>query len=189
MIKATVSKSIGMPDLPPTSLATIHHLGYVVTDLAAAARQWHDIGGVGPFLALEHVPFDEITSDGAPAVYDHTASFAACGSLFFELQLVHNAEPQSMREHFRADGLARLNHVSYAVDDAAAESARLAALGMPAMVRARWGDLNIVLHDAPALGFAVEIHQDSDFLRGFFQQVRQASEDWDGKDLIHFLPG
>jgi methylmalonyl-CoA/ethylmalonyl-CoA epimerase len=172
-----------------TGLATVHHLGYVVADLAAAAQSWNDIAGIGPFVALAHLRYDEITVDGGPVSFDHTAAFAAYGTMFVELQLIHGAEPPSVREHFEVAGPVGLSHVSYVVADAQAESARLAGLGLPPRLRARSGDLNVVLHDAPGLGFAVEIHQDSDFLTGFFEQVRQAAGQWDGQELIQFLPG
>jgi hypothetical protein len=49
------------------------------------------------------------------------------------------------------------------------------------------GDLSITWHDAPELGHAIELHQDNDFFRGFFGQVSQAAQDWDGHELIQLL--
>jgi len=33
--------------------------------------------GAGPFTVLDHIAFDEVTFEGAPAVYDHSSAFAA----------------------------------------------------------------------------------------------------------------
>jgi hypothetical protein len=170
-------------------LGTIHHLGYAVDDLAEGARRWHDIAGIGPFLMLEHVPFDEITLDGDPVHFDHTAAFAAYGSMFVELQLIHHASPESTESFFRPSGGAGLNHVAYVVDDARAESERLAEHGMPCSVRARMGELDLALHGAAStLGFAVEIHQRTDFLSALFDQVRTAAREWDGRDVLRPFP-
>jgi catechol 2,3-dioxygenase-like lactoylglutathione lyase family enzyme len=169
-------------------LCTIHHLGYVVDDLAEAARRWHDIAGIGPFLVREHVPFDGVTADGDPVVFDHTKAYAAYGSLFVELTLVHHAEPVSARPLFRPNAGAGLNHVAYVVDDAEEESKRLAERGMPSTVRARVGELDVALHDgSSSLGFAVEVHQRSESLTALFEQVRSAACEWDGKDVLRPL--
>jgi catechol 2,3-dioxygenase-like lactoylglutathione lyase family enzyme len=167
-------------------LCTIHHLGYVVDDLAEAARRWHDIAGIGPFLVQEHVPFDGVTADGDPVVFDHTKAYAAYGSLFVELKLIHDAEAAA--PFFGPGGGAGLNHVAYVVDDAAAESERLAERGMPSTVRARVGELDVALHDgSSSLGFAVEVHQRCASLTALFEQVRRAAREWDGQDVLRPL--
>ena len=167
-------------------LCTIHHLGYVVDDLAEAARRWHDIAGIGPFLVQEHVPFEGVTADGDPVVFDHTKAYAAYGSMFVELKLIHHAEPEPFCD---PGGGAGLNHVAYVVDDAAAESERLAERGMPSTVRARVGELDVALHDgSSSLGFAVEVHQRCESLTALFEQVRSAARDWDGQEVLRPLP-
>jgi Glyoxalase/Bleomycin resistance protein/Dioxygenase superfamily len=176
------------PAGPGTVPGPIHHLGYVVEDLTAAARHWHDIAAIGPFVALPHVPFDEVVVDGAPAVVDYTTAFAAYGPVFVELQLIHYVKPPSAWRRFQTAGPVGLNHVAYTSADAPLESARLAACGLPCTVRARGGELEFALHDASAtLGFAVEIHRRSNFLTAFFEQVRAAAYRWDGRELIHYV--
>lgn len=167
-------------------LCTIHHLGYVVDDLAEAARRWHDVAGIGPFLVQEHVPFDGVTADGEPVVFDHTKAYAAYGSLFVELKVIHDAGPA--RRFFRPNAGTGLDHVAYVVGDAAAESERLAERGMPSTVRARVGELEMTLHDGSSgLGFAVEVHQRSEALTALFEQVRRAAREWDGQDVLRPL--
>jgi hypothetical protein len=51
----------------------IHHGGFHVPDLRAAIDTWVTVYGAGPFYVLEHVAYDECTSSGTPAVWDHSA--------------------------------------------------------------------------------------------------------------------
>jgi hypothetical protein len=173
-------------DAPRSSgLHEPHHYGYVVDDLERAAEQWAAVAGVGPFLVLEHVAFDEFTVDGQPALLDHSAAFAAFGDQFVELQVVHDFSPAATGRLFRAGQPGNLNHVAFAVADPAAESERLSGNGVPLVVRARTAGLGIVLHDVSAeLGFAVELHQDGEALRGLFEQVRRAALGWDGREPL-----
>jgi hypothetical protein len=53
----------------------IHHVGYVVENLPAAIEQWTRDFAAGPFQTLAHIEFDEVTYEGAPAVYDHSSAF------------------------------------------------------------------------------------------------------------------
>jgi hypothetical protein len=164
-----------------------HHFGYVVDDLATAARQWHAMAGVGPFLVLPHVHFDELTVDGRPTVIDHTTAFAAHGPALIELQVMHSL-PDHATRYFRPSGHVGLNHVAYAVDDLGGASAELVGQGLPNAVRATGSGVTVALHDAtPTLGFLVELHQNGEFLTSFTELVRQAARDWDGRDLLHVL--
>lgn len=175
-------------DTPPARLGPVHHLAYVVTDLAAMARKWRDLAGVGPFLLLPHVRFDTFEIDGKPAVFDHSAAFAAYGSMFLELQLLHRVDPAPRLPQLRADYPGGLAHVAYVSEDRAAESARLEAMGMPRVVHARTGGLEIAMHDATdTLGFIIELHQRCTALTELFDRVRAAAEGWDGSDPLRAL--
>jgi catechol 2,3-dioxygenase-like lactoylglutathione lyase family enzyme len=72
-----------------------HHVGYWVDDLDTAVDAWRRDLGVGPFLVLRHVTFDRfvLTLDGQPpvtdVVFDHSAAFAAWGSIVVELGQIH----------------------------------------------------------------------------------------------------
>lgn len=163
----------------------MHHLGFVVDDLERAAQVWHATAGIGPFLTLEHVVFDELAADGSPLSVDHTAAFAAYGSIFVELQVIHHIEPKSAERYFRPSGPVGLNHIAHVAGDAVAERVRLTGAGMPGVVRARSGDLDVTLHDARAgLGCLIEVHQDSKFFRDFFGQISAAAANWNGNELI-----
>ena len=80
----------------------IHHVGYVVEDLRAGIERFARDFGAGPFFVIEHIAFDEVTFEGAPAVYDHSSAFGAWGPILVELTQVHDAQPAGL-----ADALTR----------------------------------------------------------------------------------
>jgi hypothetical protein len=64
----------------------IHHIGFHVPDLRVAIDWWQAAYGVGPFDMTEHVSYDECTSSGTPAAWDHSAAFCQWGAIRVELQ-------------------------------------------------------------------------------------------------------
>jgi hypothetical protein len=166
----------------------VHHLGYAVDDLAVAAQRWHDITGIGPFLAFEHMRFDTVSVAGTPAVFDHSAAFALHGTVFVELQKIHLVEPGGVEPCFLPPGGHGLNHVAYAYEDPAAQSARLSGAGLAPTFEARVGDIHVRWHDTSAtLGFAVELHQAGPALDGFFDAVAAAARAWDGRQVLQVV--
>ena len=63
------------PATTPLLRRPIHHVGFHVPDLRAAIDTWVTVHGAGPFFVNEHVAYDECTSSGTPAVWDHSAGF------------------------------------------------------------------------------------------------------------------
>lgn len=87
-----------------------------------------------------------------------------------------------------AAGGGRISHIGYVVDDAAAESARLEAAGMPRFLYLRQGPVQISLHDAPLLGHAIEVHENTDVINGLFALIAAGAEGWDGSEPLRELP-
>jgi hypothetical protein len=53
--------------------------------------------------------------------------------------------------------------------------------GLPQYLSSQLGEVDSTLHNGSAtLGHDLEIHVDSEALRGFFEMVRGAAEGWDG---------
>ena len=103
----------------------VHHLGFNVPDLHAAIDRWVTVHGAGPFYVNEHVAYDEPTSSGTSAVWDHSAAFGQWGSLPVELQQTHDLRPPELVRPFTAEGRSAVNHVGITAAEPAAESARL----------------------------------------------------------------
>jgi methylmalonyl-CoA/ethylmalonyl-CoA epimerase len=166
----------------------IHHVGFNVPDLSAAIDKWVTVYAAGPFYVNEHVTYDECTSRGNPAVWDHSAGFGQWGAVPVELQQTHDVRPTELARPFTADGRNAVNHVGVTADDPAAESARLASLGLEVRMHARLGDVEFFWHDATeTFGYCIEVITAAPGLDAFFDTIASGARDWDGRDPIRSL--
>jgi catechol 2,3-dioxygenase-like lactoylglutathione lyase family enzyme len=166
----------------------MHHLGYWVDDLDAAVEQATRTLGIGPFLVHRHVAFERFTlADGSavtdPAYFDHTAAFAAWGPVVLELCAVHTVHPDLAEAYGIQTG--QLGHVSWVVEDLAAESARLEELGCPLIHTASSGAVNVAWHQGgPLFPHPIEVHRAGPPILGMHARLTALAEDWDGTDPL-----
>jgi hypothetical protein len=151
-------------------MSAVHHIGYWVDDLAAAVTRWRDDLGTGPFRVLEHVPFDDFVltaggRDERDIVFDHSAAFAAWGPIVVELGQVHAIDPRLAAEYAVRAGA--VSHVSWVVDDLAAESDRLRRLGCRPINTARSGPISVAWHHGgPLFPHPIELHEHNEVIAG-----------------------
>ena len=163
-------------------LTTVHHIGYVVDDLPAAAAHFAERFGAGPFYAFEHIVFDEVTYRGEPAVYDHSSAIGQCGPIIVELTQEHDARPAGLADALVKPG-GGVGHLGWLAESLEEEAARLEAAGLVPFHTGRTGPVSVVwFEDDPLLGHPIEVLQRRDELLGFYDVVRRASEGWDGSD-------
>ena len=166
----------------------VHHIGFSVPDLRVAIDTWVTVYGAGPFYVNEHVAYDECTSNGTPAIWDHSAAFGQWGLLPVELQQTHELRPPELVLPFTAEGRGMVNHVGITAEDPAAESARLGSLGFGPSMHARLGEVEFFWHDATeAFGYFIEVITAGPGLDGFFDSVADGARDWDGREPIRGL--
>ena len=124
----------------------LHHIGYWVDDLEAAAWDLHRSLGVGPFALASHITFVEFTMDGrtrgAPIDFDHSAAFAAWGPIVIEIGQVHSIDPDLARAYGVGSG--GVSHVSWTAPDLADERMRLSAAGCEFINTARTGPVSVL---------------------------------------------
>ena len=162
----------------------VHHVGYVVEDLEAAIDRFVRTQGVGPFFVIEHVPFDEVTYTGEPAVYDHSSAFGGWGPITVELTEVHAVEPAGLADALVKPG-GGVGHVAWVVDSIEEESANLEPAGIRPFHTGRIGPVyGVWFHGGPLFGHPIEVLQRSEELLGFHEMARAAGENWDGRDPI-----
>jgi catechol 2,3-dioxygenase-like lactoylglutathione lyase family enzyme len=166
--------------------APIHHVGYAVPDMEVAVAHFVAALGVGPFLGYKDVKFDKVMSDGRPCTFDHSAAFTKWGDIFIELHEIHAASPEPVASVLRYGRDISVNHVSYISSDPAGDSARLEALGMPAVINLEIGPVRESIHRSP-FGHSIEIQTPNEFIDYFFQRVAAASEGWDGAEPLRYL--
>jgi hypothetical protein len=177
-----------MTGLDQPAIPRIHHVGYVVDDLEIDAARFAASFGAGPFFAMEHIQFDEVSYRGRPATYDHSSAFGAWGPLIVELSQVHAAEPAGLREALVAPG-GGVGHVAWLADSLEVETERLQGLGIHPFHAGRTGPASAVWFDGgPLLGHPIEVLQRRDELLGFYDLVRAAAGNWDGSRPLRPAP-
>jgi hypothetical protein len=174
--------------MPGSNLGQIHHLAYVVDEIEAAAKRLKEQFGAGPFFYLDEVPVSDVTSRGEPAEFVHASAFGICNEVPVELMVIAKMAPERAAARFAGESTPRFHHVAYAVPTAETEAVRaqLEADGLPEYLHAGFGeDVDFTYHDGSAsLGHDIELHADSEGLRGFFAMFESAAESWDGSDLL-----
>jgi methylmalonyl-CoA/ethylmalonyl-CoA epimerase len=164
----------------------IHHLGYLVEDLEAAVERLVSELGAGPFFVVRDVHFEQLTSRGEPATFDHDSAFGQCGAMPIEVMQLKRLEPERVRQGF-SQSPPQLHHTAYVVarEDLAGAREDLERRGLPAFLHATVGDLDLTYHEtAYTIGHQVELHAESQGLRDFFAMVHRASVEWDGSDPL-----
>jgi methylmalonyl-CoA/ethylmalonyl-CoA epimerase len=163
----------------------VSHYGYAVDDMAQAVRHWSTVLGAGPFVLIENMQFDSITHLGEPCTFQHSAAFGQWGPIAIELMLITDCTPPSLARQMIPGAMPVLNHVSYLSENPDKESAYLDGLGAPKFLEARFGAVEVKVHDASHLiGCNVEIHLKSDFIEGFFANVKRLSDGWNGQNPL-----
>jgi len=170
-------------------LPTIHHVGYVVENLHRDVPRFAAVTGAGPFYAMEHIVFDEVSYRGEAAVYDHSSAFGQWGPILVELTQVHDARPAGLHDELVAPG-GGVGHVAWLADSLEDEVARLREAGFAPFHAGRTGPASAVWFDATnSFGHPVEVLQRRDELLGFYAMVREASLGWDGSEPLRIMTG
>lgn len=166
------------------------HYGYAVADIGDAVRHWSDLLGAGPFFLVEDMAFDHISYRGADCTFVHSAAFGQWGSVAIELMQISQCSPRSFAESMIPGPMPILNHIAYLSPDLDRDSASLESLGAPAFLHARFGEVEVRVHDAvDKVGCNIEIHRKSDFIESFFAHVKNASIGWDGTTPLRGFAG
>ncbi|HEY1590263.1 MAG TPA: VOC family protein [Solirubrobacteraceae bacterium] len=178
-----------MPVTGDRAAPAIHHIGYVVDELRTGVEQFAAATGAGPFFAMEHIHFDEVTYEGRPAIYDHSSAFGAWGALLVELTHVHDAQPAGLRDSLTRPG-AGVGHVAWLADDLEAETARLTAAGLRPFHTGRAGPAAAVwFHGDCTFGHPVEVLARRDEILRFYEMVRAAGAGWNGDEPLRVMTG
>jgi methylmalonyl-CoA/ethylmalonyl-CoA epimerase len=181
-----------MPDdLFKPQLGSPHHSGYLVESIEATVERLVEQLGAGPFFLVENVPLENVCSRGEPAELAHDSAFGFCGGAPIELLEIARAAPERVEARWSGPR-PRIHHVAYVLPRAAAEDLRgsLDERGLPEYLSSQMGEVDMTFHDASAtLGHDLEIHVENPGLRGFFEMVRGAAEEWDGFEPLRPAPG
>ena len=163
-------------------------LAYAVPDATAAAIEWAQRFGAGPFFVRRHIPLVDVLHRGRPAIFDHTSAYGQWGEVMVELIEDHGSGPSVVRDVF-PPGATGLHHLAFIVDDVDATVRRLLDEGFELAMSARTpGGVEFHFIDAvAALGHMLELYPASERLLAFYAMVADAARDWDGADPVREL--
>jgi hypothetical protein len=161
---------------------------YHVPDVEAAARQFSELFGWGPFLVLHHVGIEQCIYRGKPGEFDHSTACGQAGPIQVELVQQHGDSPSVMRDMYTADQFGVAHHASF-VDDMDKQLKHFNDLGFPTAMRAKTtAGIEFAFIDTRALlGYMLEIYPRGDIVMQWYHMVRKAAENWDGKDPVRLL--
>lgn len=173
------------PSMPASPIPIVQNC-YVVPNLEAACRAFHDQYGIGPFVGGATVMLTDHIYRGTPQPpIELIGCFVQSGDLNIELVELVSEGPSAFRDMFpgKAGGF---HHTALFADDYEAARDMFVARGYPVVSEFRtvWG-APICYVDARAdLGHMIEVYPEDETIRSMYAQARNRAENWDGRDLI-----
>ena len=163
-------------------------IAYHVPDPEAAARRYAAEFGWGPFFLLPHIALAHSWYRGRPVPFDHSSAYGQAGELMIEFITQHGDEPSALRDLF-GPAQSGLHHVASFVPDLAAAIAAFRSRGHEAALEARTATgVDFAMIDTSRdLGHMIELYEPVSQLTRFYDHVRKASRDWDGRDPVRRL--
>ncbi len=156
--------------------------GYVVPDLERAVEYWSGTLGIGPWFELDTSVFADMSYQGQATHMRVRIALANSGDLQIELIQPLDEEPSPYRDFLReSGGRGGLQHVSsWPTTDV---FDRLVS-ERPVLFSGRGGGTRFAyFDDAYDFGSMMEIADLSKGTKAFFAHIRQAAENWDGKEV------
>lgn len=167
----------------------IRQLGYVVPDIEAAMNYWSGALGVGPWFYAERVPVVNFRYRGQQSSPITSVALANSGPLQVELIQQRNDAPTMYQDFLKTHGHG-LQHVAYWTTTYEADLARLTAQGFKVGmsgevgVRGRFCYFETEYHP----GTVIELSEVEGPKGKLFKLIREASENWDGKNPVRPFP-
>lgn len=169
----------------PTNFGPVMQFAFVVPDFERALEHWTNVMHVGPFFLMEHIAFAECEYRGKPANIDLTVAIAYWGDM--QIEIIHQQDSSpSIYTEFLGRGLSGLQHVGVLTESVDEDLARLAGQGIVPVQQGRtatgirFAYVSTDYHP----GAMVELIGATRGVRDFFEMMRVAARDWDGRDPV-----
>jgi catechol 2,3-dioxygenase-like lactoylglutathione lyase family enzyme len=167
----------------------IRQAGYVVPDIEAAMDYWSRVLGIGPWFYNPRVPIENYTFRGEKHEVHNSVALANSGPLQMELIQTRNDAPSMYRDFLRA-GNVGLQHVAYWTESYDADLERLLGEGFKPVMGGEVGERGRFIyfdtHYHP--GTVIELSEVLGPKGTMFRMIREASQNWDGKDPVRPFP-
>ena len=171
-------------------LGEIRQVAYIVPDIEAAMKHWSEVLGVGPWFYNPRVPIRNYHYRGQQYEPHNSVALANAGSLQIELLQTRNDVP-SMYRDFRLAGYQGVQHVAYWTENFDADLARAEAAGFKVCMGGEVGENGrfVYFEDTSGLpGTTIELSEVAGPKGRMFTMIREASQDWDGRDPVRAFP-
>ncbi|MBE9607241.1 VOC family protein [Acetobacteraceae bacterium H6797] len=167
----------------------IRQAGYVVPDIEAAMDYWSRVLGVGPFFYNPRVPIKNYIYRGESHEPHNSVALANSGPLQIELIQTRNDVP-SMYRDFQQAGKSGLQHVAYWTQDYDADLERLLKEGFKPVMQGEVGEKGRFIYFDTEYhpGTVIELSEVAGPKGTMFRMIKEASENWDGKDPVRPFP-
>lgn len=164
-------------------------IAYFVNDIREAATRMAATVGAGPFYVIENIELDWCEHRGESSDFVHSSAYGQWGELMLELVQQEGEGASPFRDMY-APGEEGVHHVACFVDGIDQAVAEYGEKGFPlaARARAQVGTEFAFIDTRSQLGHMLEIYVADDALTGFYQLVREASINWDGKEVFATFP-
>jgi catechol 2,3-dioxygenase-like lactoylglutathione lyase family enzyme len=164
-------------------------LAYFVTDIREAAHRAAESFGAGPFYILERIELDWGEHRGARCDFVHSSAYGQWGDLMMELVQQDEEGPSPFRDLY-APGEQGLHHVASFVSSIDETIEAYQGSGFPLAARAvtkNAGSEFAFIDTTSQTGHMLEIYEPSKPLLGFYDFIRDAARDWQGRDPVRDL--
>ncbi len=156
-------------------------LGFVVDDIVAAAQQWVDVHGVGPFL-ITGVIQSQMVVAGEAAPLELQVGLAQAGPVQIELIQQHSDGPSIFR-----DLASPFHQLATITDDVDGRVRHLQEHGYEHVGEITTPELKVAYVDTTAdFGFYSEIVSTHPLFLARWQSVSDVCATWDGTDPVRF---
>ncbi len=165
----------------------IDQIGFVVPDLDHALAYWTEFMGVGPFFVVPRFDLHGVDYRGTTCDLAIALALAYSGSLQIELVMPLDDTP-SVFTQVPASNPHTVHHFGVLVEDfdqslrVAKQSRVLTQRGQTELMRHAFLQCPEQSH-----GTCIELLESTPAIRSLFEQVRVASETWNGDDPIRSL--
>ncbi|WP_336968223.1 VOC family protein [Sphingobium aromaticiconvertens] len=172
---------------PIAGATPFNQIAYVVDDLDAGVKWWTEVMGVGPFMMLRDLVYDESDLHGESMILGLHAAIAYSGDINIEL-----IQPvgRSIFAEWREAGREGMHHTCVFTDDFAATEKDVLARGGKRLQGGRISG-GIIGYYAMGgdQGVILEVAQLGEGATALFGALRHAARTWDGKNPHFTITG
>ena len=163
----------------------LKQLGYVVRDIHAAMKYWHEVNGVGPWFYIDLVPMAVFEYMGLASSLEMSIALSYSGNVQVEFIQPRNDAP-SLYKCFLDAGQEGLQHIGYFPQDYEAAKAQATAQGL---IKGQEGSIagrgDFIYYQAGGHhGSCVELVEFNAYRQFQFAEMERICRAWDGRNPI-----